>query len=181
MLGADLGVRTGVWTDFQAVNSDSIRILGRGLGVISLSPRMDVLAGVWYLDRNRVKLLPAGGVHWKPNPEWDAYLVFPNPKVRKRFVNIGSSQWWWYVAGEYGGGRWTVERDPAGLRMRRPTTTSTINDIRVIGGFEWETANPSPRPRRSGLRLRPRDHLRRHATSAEFEFARRHLHGPPGL
>jgi hypothetical protein len=138
MLGADLGVRTGVWTDFKAVNSDSIRILGRGLGIITLSPRMDLLAGVWYIDRNDIKLLPAGGVHWKPNTEWDAYLVFPNPKVRKRFVNIGSSQWWWYVAGEYGGGRWTVERDPAGVAMGADDDID-INDIRVIGGFEWET------------------------------------------
>ena len=136
IIGADLGVRTGVWTDFEAVNSDSIRILGRGLGVISISPRMDVLAGVWYLDRNHIKLLPAGGIHWKPGPEWDAYLVFPNPKVRKRFVNVGASQWWWYVAGEYGGGRWTIERDPAHFVG---DDDIDINDLRVIGGFEWET------------------------------------------
>lgn len=137
-LSADLGLRTGVWTDFKAVNSDSIRILGRGLGVISISPRMDLLVGVWYLDRNDVKILPAGGLHWKPNTEWDAYLVFPNPKVRKRFVNIGSSQWWWYVAGEYGGGRWTVERSANGL-AKGADDDIDINDIRVIGGLEWET------------------------------------------
>jgi hypothetical protein len=93
---------------------------------------------VWYLDRNRIPLLPAGGVHWRPNPEWDAYLVFPNPKVRKRFVNIGASQWWWYVAGEYGGGRWTVERDPAGPAMGADDDID-INDIRAILGLEWET------------------------------------------
>jgi hypothetical protein len=131
-LGADLGLRTGVWTDFHAVNSDSIRILGRGLGVISLSPKMDLHAGVWYLDRNRIKLLPAGGVHWRPNPEWDAFLVFPNPKIRKRTVNIGSSQWWWYVAGEYGGGRWTVERSIGDDDI-------DYNDIRVLLGLEFET------------------------------------------
>jgi hypothetical protein len=139
-LSADLGVRTGVWTDFKAVNEDSIRILGRGLGVITLSPRMDFLVGVWYLDRNRYPMLPAGGVHWKPNPEWDAYLVFPNPKIRKRFVNIGASQWWWYVAGEYGGGRWTVERDPDGPGPGGLVDDDIdYNDIRVIGGLEWET------------------------------------------
>jgi hypothetical protein len=138
-LGADLGVRTGVWTDFEAVNSDSIRILGRGLGVISLSPRMDVHVGVWYLDRNRVKLLPAGGVHWRPNTEWDMFLIFPNPKVRKRFVNVGSSQWWWYVAGEYGGGRWTIERSAGGLAAGADDDID-YNDIRVMGGLEWETA-----------------------------------------
>ncbi|MBX3433498.1 MAG: hypothetical protein KF847_09270 [Pirellulales bacterium] len=132
-LSADLGLRTGVWTDFKEVNSDSIRILGRALGVFSLSPRMDVLAGVWYLDRNVIKLFPAGGVHWRPNQEWDMYLVFPNPRVRKRMVNISSSQWWWYVAGEYGGGRWTIERDDGS------PDDFDYNDIRVIGGLEWET------------------------------------------
>ena len=46
-LHADLGVRTGVWTDFNNVNGDSIRVLGRGLGVLAFSPQFDVLAGVW--------------------------------------------------------------------------------------------------------------------------------------
>jgi hypothetical protein len=139
VIGADLGFRTGVWSDFEVINSDSVRFLGRGLGVITLSPRMDVLVGVWYLDRNDVKILPAGGLHWKPNTEWDIYAVFPNPKVRKRFVNVGSSQWWWYVAGEYGGGRWTIQRSDDGLAAGADDDID-VNDIRVIGGFEWETA-----------------------------------------
>lgn len=132
-LSADLGLRTGVWTDFHEVNTDSIRILGRGLGVIALSPQLDVHVGVWYLDRNKVKLLPAGGIHWRPSPEWDAYLVFPNPKVRKRSINIGSSQLWVYAAGEYGGGRWTIER-ASGMG-----DDFDYNDIRAIFGIEWET------------------------------------------
>lgn len=134
---ADLGVRTGVWSDFEVVNSDSVRVLGRGLGVLSFSPNLDLIAGVWYLDRNDVKLLPAGGVHWRPSPEWDAYVVFPNPKIRKKARTIGSSQWYWYVAGEYGGGRWTVQRTAPGLGVVGDDID--INDIRVIFGLEWET------------------------------------------
>lgn len=130
---ADLGVRTGVWTDFEELNGDSLRILGRGLGVLAFSPQFDVIGGVWYLDRNDVKLLPAGGVHWRPNNAWDFYAVFPNPKIRRRSINIGSSQWWMYVAGEYGGGRWTIQRQN-GAR-----DDIDINDIRVIFGLEWET------------------------------------------
>ena len=132
-LHADLGLRTGVWTDFEEVNSDSVRILGRGLGVLSFSPQFDFLVGVWYLDRNRVKLLPAGGVHWRPSPDMDAYLVFPNPKLRMRSRSVGSSQWWIYFAGEYGGGRWTVERD-GGIG-----DDIDYNDLRAIFGVEWET------------------------------------------
>lgn len=131
-LHADLGLRTGVWSDFDVVNSDSVRFLGRGLGVLSFSPKCDLLVGVWYLDRNKVKLLPAGGVHWRPGPLWDAYLVFPNPKVRRRWINWGTSQWWTYVAGEYGGGRWTVQR-------LHTIDDIDYNDFRLILGFEWET------------------------------------------
>ncbi len=130
---ADLGLRTGVWTDFKEVNSNSLRILGRALGVLTFSPQFDVLVGAWYLDRNRIRMLPAGGLHWRPNGLWDFYLVFPNPKIRRRSISIGSSQWWIYFAAEYGGGRWTVERN-GGV-----ADDIDYNDVRIIYGLEWET------------------------------------------
>jgi len=137
-LGAELGIRTGVWSDFDRVDMDSIRILGRGLASVSLTPQLDILFGVVYLDRLRIKLLPAGGVYWRPTPEWDAYLVFPNPKVRKYWANIGNAKVYWYAAGEYGGGSWTVDRPAAGANLAIDDQID-INDIRVIGGIEWET------------------------------------------
>lgn len=132
-LGAELGFRTGVWTDFDEVNSDSVRILGRGLGVVSLTPQFDILLGAVYLDRLRVKTLPAGGVRWRPTPEWDLYLVFPNPKIRRSWLSSGSADWWWYVAGEYGGGSWTVNRATTGRDQ------FDYNDIRFVLGIEWQT------------------------------------------
>jgi hypothetical protein len=131
-LGGELGVRPGIWSDFKNTDSDSIRILGRALGTVALSPNLDVRFGVVYLDRLNVKILPAGGFYYRPTPDWDMYLVFPNPKVRKFISAIGNTKWWWYVAGEYGGGSWTVERQTTNDRI-------DYNDIRVIGGLEWET------------------------------------------
>jgi hypothetical protein len=133
-LGAELGVRTGVWSDFASFDSDSIRILGRGLASVSLTPQLDILFGAVYLDRLKIKILPAGGVYWRPTPEWDAYLVFPNPKVRKFWASVYNTKVYWYAAGEYGGGSWTANR----LGMADPDQFD-INDIRVIGGIEWET------------------------------------------
>ena len=130
--GAELGFRTGVWTDFKEVNGDSLRLLGRGLGVASVTPQFDVLLGAVYLDRVRTKMLPAGGVRWRPSPEWDLYLVFPNPKIRRTWFSSGTADWWWYVAGEYGGGSWTVDREGLGDRV-------DYNDIRAILGVEWQT------------------------------------------
>ncbi|MGL4514869.1 MAG: DUF6268 family outer membrane beta-barrel protein [Lacipirellulaceae bacterium] len=131
-LGAEFGARTGVWTDFDEVNEDSIRVLGRALGVVSVSPQFDVLFGVVYLDRLRVKTLPAGGVRWRPTPEWDLYLVFPNPKIRRALPSTGAADWWWYVAGEYGGGSWTVNRSGTPDRI-------DYNDVRLSLGIEWQT------------------------------------------
>jgi hypothetical protein len=131
-LGGELGFRTGVWSDFEDVNSDSLRFLGRGLASVSLTPQLDVLFGAVYLDRVDVKLLPAGGFYYRPTPEWDLYIVFPNPKVRKFLTAVGNSKWYWYAAGEYGGGSWSIERQGLSDQV-------DINDIRVSGGFEWET------------------------------------------
>ncbi len=127
-----LGVRTGVWTDFNEVNTDSVRILGRGAGVVTMNPNMQLVAGATYIDRLRIKILPVAGVRWRPAPDWDLYLVFPNPKVRRRFSAVGATTWYWFVAGEYGGGSWTVDRAGTGDRI-------DYNDLRVTGGFEWET------------------------------------------
>lgn len=137
-LGAELGIRTGVYSDFDHVTTDSVRILGRGLASVTLTPQLDILFGAVYLDRLDVKILPAGGVYWRPTPEWDAYLVFPNPKVRKFWANIGNTKWYWYAAGEYGGGSWTVDRPAAGPNPGLGDQID-INDIRVIGGVEWES------------------------------------------
>ena len=47
---------------------------------------------------------------------------------------MGNSDLWWYVGGEYGGGTWTLQLNPA---SEVPTSLTDINDIRVFGGFEW--------------------------------------------
>ena len=128
---ADLGLRTGVWTDFNNWD-DAFRIMGRAMGVIAISPKCDLVGGFWYLDRNEVQWLPAGGVHWRPNEIWDNYLVFPNPKIRRRSITMGTSQCWIYFSGEYGGGRWSVERSVGDDNV-------DYNDIRANFGIEWET------------------------------------------
>jgi hypothetical protein len=107
--------------------------MGRGVGSLAVSPTTDVLLGAAYLDRLDVKILPVAGVYYRPNPEWDMYLVFPNPKIRKSLMMIGNSKWFGYAGGEYGGGTWTAKRNFVAEDQ------FDYNDIRVFGGFEWET------------------------------------------
>lgn len=131
-LGAELGFRTGVYSDFDHVNSDSVRFMGRGAADIAIAPDMDLVAGAVYLDRVDVKILPVIGIYYRPTPDWDIYAVFPNPKIRRFLATVGTTKWYGYAAGEYGGGSWTVSRETTADRI-------DYNDIRVIGGLEWET------------------------------------------
>jgi hypothetical protein len=128
--GANLGVRTGVYTDFHTFTIHSIRVMGRGLGVITLTPTVQVAVGVVYLDRNKVKLLPAGGVIWTPNPDARYEILFPNPKLAHRFTTLGTVDVWWYLSGEYGGGAWTIKRAGGG------SDDVDYNDLRVALGIE---------------------------------------------
>ncbi len=131
-LGLELGFRTGVYSDFSHVDSDSLRLMGRGAADLAIAPDMDVVLGAAYLDRLNVKILPVVGIYYRPSPDWDIYAVFPNPKIRKFLAAVGTTKWWGYAAGEYGGGSWSVDRSIGGDRF-------DYNDIRVIGGLEWET------------------------------------------
>jgi hypothetical protein len=128
-LGANLGVRVGVYTDFETFTTDSIRIPSRGLAVITFTPNLQLVAGIVYLDRVDIKLLPAGGLIWTPSPDTRWEILFPNPKLSNRLTNWGNSEVWWYVAGEYGGGSWTYDT-PAG------TDQFDYNDLRVMLGLE---------------------------------------------
>jgi hypothetical protein len=140
--GLELEVRPGVYSDFTEVNSNSLRVPGKGMAVIKLSPSMTVKLGVWYLDRVQIKMLPAGGIVWTPNPDVYFNILFPNPKIARKISSSGSVEWWLYGRGEYGGGTWTIRRQ-SGLTPPVPTdgTHDTVdyNDIRIAIGLDFKT------------------------------------------
>lgn len=131
LLGAELGVRVGVFSDFDTFTSDSLRVMGRGLARVRITPTATLKGGVVYLDRNRVKLLPAGGILWQPNPGTRFDLFFPEPKLAHYLSTVGTYDTWWYVNGAYGGGAWTIKRTD------NTKDSIDINDIRLSLGMEW--------------------------------------------
>ncbi len=134
---ADLGVRPGVYGDYTFFNSHTLRIKGRALGVYTPNPQFQWVFGVLYLDRQNIKILPAGGLIWTPNEctRWE--VLFPRPKFAQRLNVVGNTEFWWFVAGEYGGDSWTVTRETG------PATGIEdyvdYNDLRVSIGLEWTT------------------------------------------
>lgn len=129
--GADLAFRIGVYSDFQFFDDQSLRFMGRALGVYTLSHVWQITAGIVYLDRNQIKLLPAGGLIWTPDPDTRYEIVFPYPKLAERLTTVGNTDWWAYVAGDYGGGAWTIEREDG------THDSFDYNDIRIRLGLEW--------------------------------------------
>ena len=143
-LGAELGVRIGVYSDFsaRATNTDSIRLPSHALAVLKLAPAVDLKFGVIYLDRVRLTLLPSGGIVWRPNADNEFDILFPNPKIRHHLGSDGITDWWLYARGDYGGSSWEVLR-PGPLPPGDTVQRVDYNDMRVAVGIEFS--------RRAGL------------------------------
>ena len=131
MVSTELGVRVGVFTDFDTYNSDSIRVLGKGLFAFRTTPTSTFKLGVYYLDRNDIKIVPAVGFLCQPNPFTRYDIFFPQPKLAKYWRTIGTQDVWWYLAGDYGGGSWTIKR------ANQTEDSIDINEIQALVGIEW--------------------------------------------
>jgi len=131
IIGAELAVDVGVFSEFDVMRSESLRVRGKGLGTFRITPASTLKLGVYYYDRVDVKMLPAGGIFWRPNPFTKVDLFFPQPKFSRFVSTVGTKDVWWYLAGDYGGGSWTIDRDDG------REDQVDINDIRLMLGFEW--------------------------------------------
>ncbi|NLS97323.1 MAG: hypothetical protein GXX96_34730 [Planctomycetaceae bacterium] len=129
--GGELSFRIGVYSDFDRVTNESIRYMGKGYGIVSLSPNMKVKAGIQYLDRQKIKLLPAGGLIWTPNSNTKFEILFPDPKLAWRLRQVGNVDWWFYGRGEYGGDSWTINTGTGVIE-------TDYNDMRVAVGMEFD-------------------------------------------
>ncbi len=134
-LYAELGFRAGLYTDFETLNSDSLRLQGLGVGNIRLTPTMTLKAGAVYIDRMDKKLLPVIGLLWEPDSLTRFDITFPYPRLSKYWTTVGDRKVWWYVGGEYGGGSWTIHRYDF-VAMDDVSDQIDINDYRVFVGLE---------------------------------------------
>jgi hypothetical protein len=129
--GFETNLTFGVYSDYQNFSSDSLRLTARLLGWQRINSYTVGKLGIEYLDRVRIKLLPAVGLFMSPNPDIKFDLYFPRTKLSHRIPNLGEYEAWAYVGGEYGGGSWAIERiDGADDQV-------DINDVRAFGGIEW--------------------------------------------
>ena len=112
-LSGELDFRIGVYSDFQRFDAKSIRYIGDAFAVLAFTPSFRVKAGVMYLDRNHIKLLPSGGIVWTPNSDVRFDILFPNPKIC-----AGGPRW----APRNGGATCGANTAAARGRSKNPTT-----------------------------------------------------------
>ena len=123
-----LSVAPSVYGDFDA---NEFRLTGKGLAIYDWVPeRLQFVAGVLYLNRENIRLLPAGGLIWTP-ADWARFeLLFPKPKLAVRW-HIGQGfEDWIFTTAEFGGNTWPIIRE-SGLR-----DNVTYLDYRLLVGFE---------------------------------------------
>jgi hypothetical protein len=109
--------------------------MGTALGVVQMTPTTALKIGVEYLDRLDVKILPAFGIYWEPNPQARYDFYFPRPKLARYWTTVGNNEVWWYFGGEYGGGNWTIDREDEPFEGM--SDRIDINDIRIYVGIDW--------------------------------------------
>jgi hypothetical protein len=151
----DVAVTPGVYTDYDNLSSDAVRIQGRALAVWKARTDLQIAFGFVYLDREDIAALPAAGLIWTPNADWKTELLFPRPRLLYRLKGNGTDNQWLYLAGEFGGGSWAIRRPGnAGGPLVPPGSQSasawddivTYSVLRVLVGWEVQRAQGfSPR------------------------------------
>lgn len=125
------GATPGVYSDFRRNYGDQLRYMARALGRYEMQKdRAYFVAGLLYLPRSDFRLIPAGGVMWSPWDDVQLDLIFPIPKVAYRMSYNSTVERWVYLAGEFGGGSWSVTRD-SGV-----SDVLTLRDLRLLLGVE---------------------------------------------
>jgi hypothetical protein len=135
-LGVDLSLVPGVYSDFEQSYSESFRWTGYGAAAWTMYPKLQLVAGVGYFNRLDVKLLPIGGLIWKPTADDCWELLFPKPSISRRVAYRRGPEGtidredWLYLCGEFGGGTWAIA-----TAVPEPDLLD-IKDYRLIVGWQ---------------------------------------------
>lgn len=133
--GYELAAAPGYYSDFENTSSDAIRITGRGVLYLAQSVALQWVLGVTYLDREDIDFLPIAGFIYSPHDDLRLELVFPKPRIAQRIRQMPGSEQWVYLAGEFGGGEWAIERSNGREDI------ATIRDLRISLGLETKHAH----------------------------------------
>ena len=103
----------GVYGDDHSLDdSDALRVSGVGVAIYKASEKVQWAFGVAYLNRDDISVLPVVGLIYDLG--WVKYeLMMPRPRIVWRLSpECGDcEERAFYLAGEFGGGTWAVQRE----------------------------------------------------------------------
>jgi hypothetical protein len=138
-LGVDLAVSPGWYSDFKNDSPQALRVTGHGFGAWEANKDLRVVAGVIYLDRYDVNMLPAGGLLWTPSDDTRFELIFPRPRLAWRIAERPRASHWLYLAAEFGGNQWATQSITGPTKGQ--DQIMVIRDYRLLAGWERRPAN----------------------------------------
>ncbi len=128
----DLAITPAWYTDWVNRRPEAFRLGGRGAWYYRFDDSLQLAAGFVYLNRDDIPALPIVGVVLGNTASGRRHeLVFPRPKLSWRITETETSDHWFYVNGELGGGSWAIKRTD------RTPDVVTYRDFRLMSGFEF--------------------------------------------
>lgn len=154
----------GLASSFKKVDGDAFYIRGRAMGAlpIDVDKQVQATGGLIYYDRIEYKIVPSGGLIWRPNEQNVVRLVYPDPRWSRYLTKLNETDWWFYIGGEIGGGRWLIE-DRAGRSFNtdyndyRVGLGLTFDCVKMKGGFEVGGAFGRKLVSKQGVWYEPKD------------------------
>lgn len=125
-----VGLAPSFASDLNSRGSEAFRFMAFGNLSWQRSSTTKWLLGVAVTGREDIPVLPMAGLIWTPTEDWQIELTAPRPRISRRLGWFeGSYENWVYLAGEFGGGTWAVERAGRDDEL-------TLRDFRMLVGWE---------------------------------------------
>ncbi|MDD3588792.1 MAG: hypothetical protein PHO46_00775 [Thermoguttaceae bacterium] len=132
-------VQAGIASEFEKIKGDAFYLRGRAEASLPVDDDRTtrLLGGVAYYNRLDYKLVPIAGVVWKPNANNEIRFVFPDPRWGHFIIRKNETDWWFFVSGDIGGGKWLMT-DHNHKINGDPTYCFDYNDYRVTTGVVFD-------------------------------------------
>ena len=123
-----VGATPGLYTDWENLTSEAVRVPGRIFLSYVKSPKLILIGGVVYTAQPELPLIPAAGLIWIPSEKWRVELIAPRPRLVYRW----SERLQLY-------GQFSFDSSTYAIHAAGRNDLLEYRDFRVSMGTEWTT------------------------------------------
>ncbi len=127
-LSLTVGATPGLYTDWENLSSEAVRVPGRIFLSYMKSPKLILIGGVVYTAQPELPIIPAAGLIWIPSEKWRLELIAPRP----RLVYRANERLQLY-------GQFSFDSSTYAIHAAGRDDLLEYRDFRVSMGTEWTT------------------------------------------